>query len=84
MAKTVFDKIWDAHEVAPGLLYVDLHLVHEVTSAQAFDGLRLAVSPRQHGHMHRDDQQHDRRDVHAQRHRHRHHRRGVRQSDHQP
>ncbi|PZS12205.1 MAG: 3-isopropylmalate dehydratase large subunit [Solirubrobacterales bacterium] len=40
--KTMFDKIWDAHEVAPGLLYIDLHLVHEVTSPQAFDGLRLA------------------------------------------
>ncbi len=39
---TLFDKIWAAHEVAPGLLYVDLHLVHEVTSPQAFDGLRLA------------------------------------------
>jgi 3-isopropylmalate/(R)-2-methylmalate dehydratase large subunit len=42
MAKTMFDKIWDAHAVAPGLLYIDLHLVHEVTSPQAFDGLRLA------------------------------------------
>jgi 3-isopropylmalate/(R)-2-methylmalate dehydratase large subunit len=42
MGKTLFDKIWDAHEVAPGLLYVDLHLVHEVTSAQAFEGMRLA------------------------------------------
>src|SRR5256885_4211549 len=42
MAKTLFEKIWEAHEVAPGLLYIDLHLVHEVTSAQAFDGLRLA------------------------------------------
>jgi 3-isopropylmalate/(R)-2-methylmalate dehydratase large subunit len=42
MAQTLFDKVWDAHEVAPGLLYVDLHLVHEVTSPQAFDGLRLA------------------------------------------
>jgi 3-isopropylmalate/(R)-2-methylmalate dehydratase large subunit len=42
MSKTLFDKIWEAHEVAPGLLYVDLHLVHEVTSPQAFDGLRLA------------------------------------------
>src|SRR5881409_2521669 len=42
MPKTLFDKIWDAHEVAAGLLYVDLHLVHEVTSPQAFDGLRLA------------------------------------------
>jgi 3-isopropylmalate/(R)-2-methylmalate dehydratase large subunit len=40
--KTLFDKIWEAHEVAPGLLYIDLHLVHEVTSPQAFDGLRLA------------------------------------------
>jgi 3-isopropylmalate/(R)-2-methylmalate dehydratase large subunit len=42
MPQTMFDKIWDAHEVAPGLLYIDLHLVHEVTSPQAFDGLRLA------------------------------------------
>src|SRR3954470_10607413 len=42
MPETLFDKIWEAHEVAPGLLYVDLHLVHEVTSPQAFDGLRLA------------------------------------------
>jgi 3-isopropylmalate/(R)-2-methylmalate dehydratase large subunit len=42
MPKTLFDKIWDAHEVAPGVLYIDLHLVHEVTSPQAFDGLRLA------------------------------------------
>ena len=42
MPTTLFDKIWDAHEVAPGLLWIDLHLVHEVTSAQAFDGLRLA------------------------------------------
>jgi 3-isopropylmalate/(R)-2-methylmalate dehydratase large subunit len=40
--RTMFDKIWDAHEVTQGLLYVDLHLVHEVTSPQAFDGLRLA------------------------------------------
>jgi 3-isopropylmalate/(R)-2-methylmalate dehydratase large subunit len=42
MPKTLFEKIWEAHEVAPGLIYVDLHLVHEVTSPQAFDGLRLA------------------------------------------
>ena len=41
MAKTMFDKIWDTHEVADGLIYVDLHLVHEVTSPQAFEGLRL-------------------------------------------
>jgi 3-isopropylmalate/(R)-2-methylmalate dehydratase large subunit len=42
VAWTMFDKIWEQHEVAEGLIYVDLHLVHEVTSAQAFDGLRLA------------------------------------------
>jgi 3-isopropylmalate/(R)-2-methylmalate dehydratase large subunit len=42
MPSTLFDKIWSDHEVAPGLLYIDLHLVHEVTSPQAFDGLRLA------------------------------------------
>jgi 3-isopropylmalate/(R)-2-methylmalate dehydratase large subunit len=42
MPESLFDKIWDAHEVSPGLLYIDLHLVHEVTSPQAFDGLRLA------------------------------------------
>ena len=46
-AKTMFDKIWDAHVVReepgqPSLLYVDLHLVHEVTSPQAFEGLRMA------------------------------------------
>ena len=42
MPETLFEKIWAAHEVAPDLLYIDLHLVHEVTSPQAFDGLRLA------------------------------------------
>ncbi len=42
MPKTLFDKIWEAHEVTSGILYIDLHLVHEVTSPQAFDGLRLA------------------------------------------
>ena len=45
-AQTMFDKIWDAHVVReqagqPALLYVDLHLVHEVTSPQAFEGLRM-------------------------------------------
>ena len=45
MPKTLFDRIWEAHEVAPGLIYIDLHLVHEVTSPQAFDGLRLAGRP---------------------------------------
>ncbi len=39
--RTLFDKIWAAHAVADGLIYIDLHLVHEVTSPQAFDGLRL-------------------------------------------
>jgi len=47
---TLFRKLWDAHVVeehdgAPALLYVDLHLVHEVTSAQAFEGLRVAGLP---------------------------------------
>jgi 3-isopropylmalate/(R)-2-methylmalate dehydratase large subunit len=45
MVKSMFDKIWDAHEVAEGLLYIDLHLVHEVTSPQAFESLRLAGRP---------------------------------------
>jgi 3-isopropylmalate/(R)-2-methylmalate dehydratase large subunit len=50
MAKTLFEKVWDEHVVLeepgePALLYVDLHLVHEVTSPQAFDGLRLARRP---------------------------------------
>src|SRR5207253_2593736 len=47
MAKTLAQKLWDAHVVhsakgEPDLLFVDLHLVHEVTSPQAFEGLRLA------------------------------------------
>ena len=47
MGRTLFDKVWDAHLVEraaglPELLYVDLHLVHEVTSPQAFEGLRVA------------------------------------------
>jgi 3-isopropylmalate/(R)-2-methylmalate dehydratase large subunit len=45
MPGSLFDKIWDAHEVAESLLYVDLHLVHEVTSPQAFESLRLAGRP---------------------------------------
>ena len=45
--RTMFEKIWDAHVVheepgQPSLIYIDLHLVHEVTSPQAFDGLRMA------------------------------------------
>jgi 3-isopropylmalate/(R)-2-methylmalate dehydratase large subunit len=42
MPRSLFDKIWDVHEVAESLLYIDLHLVHEVTSPQAFESLRLA------------------------------------------
>ena len=47
MPKTLFDRIWESHAVRedpgePALLYIDLHLIHEVTSPQAFDGLRLA------------------------------------------
>ncbi|MGZ5375854.1 MAG: 3-isopropylmalate dehydratase large subunit [Solirubrobacterales bacterium] len=42
VARSLFDKIWEAHEVDDELIYIDLHLVHEVTSAQAFEGLRLA------------------------------------------
>jgi 3-isopropylmalate/(R)-2-methylmalate dehydratase large subunit len=45
VARSLFDKIWDAHEVAESLLYIDLHLVHEVTSPQAFESLRLANRP---------------------------------------
>ena len=44
-ARSLFDKIWDAHEVAESLIYIDLHLVHEVTSPQAFESLRLAGRP---------------------------------------
>ena len=47
MPSTLFERVWDAHVVreepdGPALLYVDLHLIHEVTSPQAFEGLRLA------------------------------------------
>ncbi|MBB1501266.1 3-isopropylmalate dehydratase large subunit [Propioniciclava sp. MC1683] len=50
MGKTLSDKVWEDHVVKraagePDLLYIDLHLVHEVTSPQAFDGLRLAGRP---------------------------------------
>src|ERR1700748_635751 len=46
-AKTLFEKVWNSHVVVapdgePALLYIDLHLIHEVTSPQAFEGLRLA------------------------------------------
>lgn len=49
--RTLAEKVWDAHTVVPGengkpdLLYIDLHLVHEVTSPQAFEGLRLEGRP---------------------------------------
>jgi 3-isopropylmalate/(R)-2-methylmalate dehydratase large subunit len=48
--KTMFEKIWDQHVMVaedgkPSLLYIDLHLVHEVTSPQAFEGLRMAGRP---------------------------------------
>jgi 3-isopropylmalate/(R)-2-methylmalate dehydratase large subunit len=48
--RTIIDKVWDAHVVcqetaAPALLYIDLHLIHEVTSPQAFDGLRRRGLP---------------------------------------
>ncbi len=55
MGKTLAEKVWDAHvvrkgdvvgaEAQPDLLYIDLHLIHEVTSPQAFEGLRLANRP---------------------------------------
>jgi len=45
MPKNMFEKIWEAHEVSDDLIYIDLHLVHEVTSPQAFDGLRMAGRP---------------------------------------
>jgi len=46
MGKTLFEKIWESHTVSekqnePSLIYIDRHLVHEVTSPQAFDGLRM-------------------------------------------
>src|SRR5258708_18706130 len=45
--RTLFEKIWDSHLVCAGpegssILYIDMHLVHEVTSPQAFEGLRVA------------------------------------------
>jgi len=50
MGRTLAEKVWDAHVVhaaegEPDLVYIDLHLVHEVTSPQAFDGLRMAGRP---------------------------------------
>jgi 3-isopropylmalate/(R)-2-methylmalate dehydratase large subunit len=55
MGRTLAEKLWESHVVRsadgePDLLYIDLHLVHEVTSPQAFDGLRLAGRP-----VHRPD-----------------------------
>lgn len=56
-ARTLYDKIWDDHAVdmqpdGTGLLYIDRHLVHEVTSPQAFEGLRM------HGRKVRQPQRH--------------------------
>ncbi|MDO5494778.1 MAG: aconitase family protein, partial [bacterium] len=51
MSGTLAEKVWERHIVRrgengePDLLYIDLHLVHEVTSPQAFEGLRLAGRP---------------------------------------
>lgn len=50
MGRTLFEKIWDAHVVSqipdgPAILYIDKHLIHEVTSPQAFDGLRKRGIP---------------------------------------
>ena len=47
MSRTLFDRVWESHVVReepgePALLYIDLHLLHEVTSAQAYEGLRVA------------------------------------------
>src|ERR1700760_3771959 len=55
MGRTLAEKLWDSHVVRtatgePDLLFIDMHLVHEVTSPQAFDGLRLAGRP-----VHRTD-----------------------------
>ncbi len=55
MGRTLAEKLWDSHVVhakagEPDLLYIDMHLIHEVTSPQAFDGLRLAGRP-----VHRPD-----------------------------
>ena len=55
MGKTLAEKLWDSHVVRsqagePDLLFIDMHLVHEVTSPQAFEGLRLAGRP-----VHRPD-----------------------------
>ncbi|MDX6550672.1 MAG: 3-isopropylmalate/(R)-2-methylmalate dehydratase large subunit [Gaiellales bacterium] len=43
--RTMFEKVWADHAIGDDLLYIDLHLVHEVTSPQAFEGLRLAGRP---------------------------------------
>ncbi|MGB0649110.1 MAG: 3-isopropylmalate dehydratase large subunit, partial [Candidatus Actinomarina sp.] len=56
MGKTLFEKIWDSHLVASidestNLVFIDLHLVHEVTSPQAFDSLRLAGRKVKHPEM---------------------------------
>ncbi|MCU1691248.1 MAG: leuC [Frankiales bacterium] len=64
MAKTLAEKVWDAHVVRraegePDLLFIDLHLVHEVTSPQAFDGLRLAGRPLRRPDLHLATEDHN-------------------------
>src|SRR5258708_19249378 len=56
MGRTLAEKVYDAHVVRraegePDLLYIDLHLVHEVTSPQAFDGLRMTGRPVRRPHL---------------------------------
>jgi homoaconitase/3-isopropylmalate dehydratase large subunit len=64
MGRTLAQKVWDDHVVRraegePDLLYIDLHLTHEVTSPQAFDGLRAAgrhSAPQRLNYRHRRSQ----------------------------
>ena len=63
MGRSTFEKIWDDHAIGDDLLYVDLHLVHEVTSPQAFEGLRLAGRTRAAARPHARDGRPQRADV---------------------
>ena len=63
MARTAYEKIWDDHAIGDDLLFVDLHLVHEVTSPQAFEGLRLAGRTRAAARPHDRDGRPQRADV---------------------
>ena len=55
MGRTLYEKIWDDHAIGDDLLFVDLHLVHEVTRPQAFEGLRLAGRQRAPARPHARD-----------------------------